>query len=66
MSDKIRNTVLAVCPHCYRQFKDSWELCQKDEDVYEYDCDQCEKPFSVQATITVTYTTVKLKESKNE
>jgi hypothetical protein len=62
MSDETRNTLLAVCPHCYKEFKDSWELCQKDEDVYEYDCDQCEKPFTVQAHVSVTYTTSKLKE----
>jgi hypothetical protein len=60
------HTQLAICPHCGKEFEDSWELCQKDEDVYEYDCDQCEKPFSVQAIITVTYTTKKLEEPEDE
>ena len=66
MSNETRNTLLAICPHCGKEFEDSWELCQKDEDVYEYDCDQCEKPFAVQAHISVTYTTTKIEESKEE
>jgi transcription elongation factor Elf1 len=59
------NTSLAVCPHCGHIYEDSWELCQKDEDIYEYDCEYCEKAFTVQANISVTYTTAKLEESKD-
>jgi transcription elongation factor Elf1 len=66
MPAETRNTSLATCPHCGKEFEDSWELCQKDEDIYEYDCDQCEKPFAVQAHISVTYTTTKIEESKEE
>ena len=47
-----------VCPHCGYVDQDSWEVGRGEEgDIGEQDCGRCEKPFSAQRHISVSYST---------
>lgn len=50
----------ALCPWCKAEYTDSWEM----EDG-EYECDVCNKKFSLWRDVSVTYTTHKVKEKPN-
>ena len=46
-----------VCPHCGYKFSDSSEVfCLISNDLFEgLECDNCEKEFNVERSISVTY-----------
>ncbi len=44
-----------VCPHCGRQFTDSWEFNMDDGEEIDVECRYCEKEFVVTCDVTVTY-----------
>jgi len=44
-----------VCPHCGQMHSDSWVY----SDSGIYDCEECEKPFSYERNVSVTYSTSK-------
>lgn len=47
-----------VCPHCNHEHTDSWEWADgKDGHFDGYTCHACEKRFSFERHVTVTYTT---------
>lgn len=46
-----------VCPYCGFEDGDSWELDSDGED--DYQCGSCEKEFSYERDISITYTTTK-------
>ena len=43
------------CPHCGHIYSDSWE----EADSGIYNCEYCEKPFSYERIVSVTYSTSK-------
>jgi hypothetical protein len=49
-----------VCPWCGYSFEDD-EYDYSDQDSHDIDCYECDKPFSVCASIEVTYSTTKEK-----
>jgi DNA-directed RNA polymerase subunit RPC12/RpoP len=51
-----------VCPHCGYVHGDSWEMPDSDND---FECSECEKLFSYERYIEITYTTRKPKEVPN-
>ena len=48
-----------VCPHCGAEWSDSWECAN---DYGEEECDECEKKFSYNRDVEVTYSTSKIKD----
>jgi len=50
------NTLYVVCPYCWYEHKDSWEL---SADSWQTDCSNCDKPFNYYRDISVTYSTKK-------
>lgn len=50
---------VAVCPHCFHEYEDSWEYQMCDGETSTKTCEACDKPFNVTMTIKVTYTTFK-------
>lgn len=50
-----------VCPHCGYEYSDSWEL---NGSSGEQECPECYEPFELEVTVTVNYSTSKLKEDK--
>ena len=45
-----------VCPYCGQKFIDSWEYDDYDNEMY---CDNCEKEFSYERKVKVTYVSYK-------
>lgn len=43
-----------VCPHCGYEYTDSWEMQDGKRN-----CCECDKPFSVDRDVSVTYSTRK-------
>jgi transcription elongation factor Elf1 len=63
MSDGIRTdyTRDIVCPHCGHEDRDSWEVGRGEEgDLGEQECGSCEKPFTAQRHVSITYSSEKL------
>lgn len=52
-----------TCPHCGYKDKDSWERTGDDGEMKEIDCDSCDKPFTVETHVSVSYTSY-IKEAK--
>jgi DNA-directed RNA polymerase subunit RPC12/RpoP len=52
------------CPHCRRTMTDAWDLfCtgfEHNGDEIEVSCGWCEKPYRVQLSVTIEYTTRKI------
>lgn len=46
-----------VCPHCGYEHTDSWERHMDDGDQEDDTCERCGKDFTVDCTVTVTYST---------
>ena len=42
-----------VCPNCGHEFSDSWEYEDSDSEMY---CESCEKEFTYERHVEVTYT----------
>ena len=54
-----------VCPYCGWEDNNSWEvfgMSDGDGDIRETDCGRCDKDFTVQLHVSVSYTTEKKKE----
>lgn len=54
-----------TCPYCGYENNDSWEVFgpnDGDGDVTETSCGRCDKEFTVQLNVRVTYSTEKKKE----
>jgi len=49
-----------VCPHCFYENQDSWELALENGDNIEMACEKCDKEFAVTKEVITTYTTYKL------
>ena len=47
----------AVCPYCGHVDKDSWELTEDDDETY---CVSCEREYSYERNVSITYTTHKI------
>lgn len=47
-------TTKAICPWCGHEDPDSWEYGEGETDV---ECPSCRKPFTVEVTVSVEYTT---------
>lgn len=45
-----------VCPYCGHTFQDSWEYEDSDDECY---CDECNKTFTYERYVQVTYTSYK-------
>jgi len=54
---------LITCPHCGRKEEDSWEV---NDDNGEMECGECDKKFSYERIVDVTYTTRKIEETQTE
>jgi transposase-like protein len=48
-----------VCPHCFYEMEDAWELRLEDGDEQPYTCGCCERKFFIKKTVTIEYTTKK-------
>lgn len=48
-----------VCPWCGYEDRDSWEVDDSDEDM---ECGRCEKHFSMERDVSVTYSTYRFAE----
>lgn len=46
-----------VCPHCDAVLRDAWELNFYRDEETEVDCGTCEKPYTINRDITITYST---------
>jgi hypothetical protein len=51
-----------VCPYCGRKYRDAWELSFDGdmEGSTEVECGGCEKPYTIQRNVEVTYSTTKV------
>ena len=45
-----------VCPHCFTELEDAWELEMSDGDACEVECGNCDKRYKVSCYIQTTYT----------
>ncbi len=46
-----------ICPFCGHVVGDAWELELDDEQSTEVECDECEREFTVTASVSVDYST---------
>lgn len=64
--DRHNYTDEIVCPYCFYEFDDSWEF---QDDSYDVDgpleCNSCGKEFYMYRNISVSYSTVKIKDAKD-
>lgn len=62
MSDKEIDhefTESIVCPHCGHSHSESWEYFRDDQYAQTINCIECDKPFSCEMEVDVTYITAK-------
>jgi sarcosine oxidase delta subunit len=50
---------LITCPHCGYKDKNSWECGLGDGDLEESQCGSCDNPFTIEARVIRTFTTMK-------
>lgn len=50
-----------VCPFCFKEDEDAWEYNLRDGDSTVVICGECEEEFQVVCSISVDYTTRKLR-----
>jgi len=48
-----------VCPWCGYEFGDSWDIGPEDEDIGQIECEECERAFTANRNISVSYSTQK-------
>jgi len=53
-----------ICPYCGYEHGDSWEWADGREQEDEFECHQCQKTFSCERSISVTYSTTPITEGK--
>ena len=52
-----------TCPHCGREWTDSWEV---NADDGEEECSNCEEKYSWTRQVSVTYSTEKMKDKTEQ
>jgi hypothetical protein len=58
-TNKINNDA-PVCPHCFHEMEDAWELRLEDGDEGLFTCECCEREFFIKKTVTIEYTTKRM------
>jgi len=67
MSDELRkidewdyeNTMFIVCPYCGHEHTDSWLEDPREDFRHEWECEECEKEFTVSVHLEMTYSSHK-------